>query len=443
LARRPAIPFSGEGGDGIRLSQFTNLLSPQKRVNLDTLGNFKFTDHFAAFAEGWFSEEHATNLIAQPAYNTNLFGGAGTVSGNFVMSVNNPFLSAADRTTIQNALNAYGAAVPPGSRADRNWNNSHFYVSRASTDLQSGAAVVDQVVTRGVLGINGDFALGTRSYNWEIATNYGYSRDNQSHAAIRLPERAERAQCNPRCLGKYRLRRQPGQLADRDRLSHVRAVEHFRAGVPERRGACIHHTRRAGEIDRYSAGRDRQHQWRTWSSCPLASWKAAVGYENRRETAEFRPDTFYTTSAGQSVASARLGRIPHQRVLRRNADSDLRAAAGDSGAASGRAGRRGRRVNNSIAGNSTTWTKGLRWSPIQDVQFRGNRTHSIRAPAVTELFLPASTAFEFANDPCDKNYVGQGTAPATRAKNCAAAGIKHQYLRVNVVNATAQGPHLG
>src|SRR5205807_6705529 len=136
-----------------------------------------FTDHFAAFAEGWFSEEHATNLIAQPAYNTNLFGGAGTVDGNFVISVNNPFLSTADRTTIQNALNAYGAAVPAGSRFDPNWNNSHFYVSRASTDLQSGAAVVDQVVARGVLGVNGDFALGERSYTWEIAANYGYSRD--------------------------------------------------------------------------------------------------------------------------------------------------------------------------------------------------------------------------------------------------------------------------
>ena len=178
LGTQTGNPIFWDGGDGIRLSQFTNLLSPQKRVNLDTLGNFKFTDHFAAFAEGWFSEEHATNLISQPAYNTAIFGGLpGTVTDNFIISVNNPFLSAADRTTIQNALNAYGANFPFGGPVDPNWNNSHFYVSRASTDLQSGAAVVDQVVARGVLGINGDFALGARSYTWEIATNYGYSRD--------------------------------------------------------------------------------------------------------------------------------------------------------------------------------------------------------------------------------------------------------------------------
>jgi outer membrane receptor protein involved in Fe transport len=102
-----------------------------------------------------------------------------------------------------------------------------------------------------------------------------------------------------------------------------------------------------------------------------------------------------------------------------------------------------RRVNNSIAGSATTWTAGLRWSPVADVQFRGNKTKSIRAPAVTELFLPASTGFEFANDPCDKNYVNQGTAPATRAANCAAAGINTATFVSNVVNATAQGTTSG
>ena len=82
-----------------------------------------------------------------------------------------------------------------------------------------------------------------------------------------------------------------------------------------------------------------------------------------------------------------------------------------------------RRVDNSIAGTADTWTAGLIWSPVQDVQLRANKTRSIRAPAVTELFLPSSTGFEFANDPCDKNFVGQGTAPATRKANCIAAGI--------------------
>jgi outer membrane receptor protein involved in Fe transport len=77
------------------------------------------------------------------------------------------------------------------------------------------------------------------------------------------------------------------------------------------------------------------------------------------------------------------------------------------------------------------------------VQVRANRTKSIRAPAITELFLPSATVFSFANDPCDKNFVNQGTAPATRAKNCAAAGIDTATFVSNVVNATAIGTTSG
>ena len=101
-----------------------------------------------------------------------------------------------------------------------------------------------------------------------------------------------------------------------------------------------------------------------------------------------------------------------------------------------------RRVDNSIAGNSTTWTVGLHWSPVQDLMFRANKTSSIRAPAITELFLPAVPAYSFANDPCDVNFIGQGLDPATRAKNCAAAGIPSGF-NSNVVNATALGTNSG
>ena len=69
-------PIFWQGGDGMRLSQVSNLLSPTERMNFDVLGNFKVNDHISLFAESWFSETHATNLITQPAYNTIFFGPA-------------------------------------------------------------------------------------------------------------------------------------------------------------------------------------------------------------------------------------------------------------------------------------------------------------------------------------------------------------------------------
>jgi iron complex outermembrane receptor protein len=104
-----------------------------------------------------------------------------------------------------------------------------------------------------------------------------------------------------------------------------------------------------------------------------------------------------------------------------------------------------RRVDNSIAGDATTYTYGLRWSPVEDVQFRGNKTKSIRAPSITELFLPTAQTFSFANDPCDKNFVDQGPVPAQRAANCAAAiaGYNPASFTSNVVNASALGTTSG
>src|SRR6202012_535152 len=88
--------------------------------------------------------------------------------------------------------------------------------------------------------------------------------------------------------------------------------------------------------------------------------------------------------------------------------------------------------------NAWTYTAGLAWLPIEGVKFRANKTKSIRAPSITELFLPRARAFQFANDPCAHHFIGRGTAPATRAANCAAAGIPQGFVS-NVVNATAQG----
>ncbi len=430
-------------GDGTRLSQFTNLLSPTKRANLDMLGNFKFTDHFAFFMEGWFSEGHATNLITQPGYSTPFFGSAGQVNGAWRVSIDNPFLSAADRATIQNALNAYGASLPFADPTtgfttfDPNWDGKHFYVDRANTDLQSGRAVADQVVSRGVMGINGDFAVGERSYNWEIAANYGYSRDVNRTPSYVFQNVQNALNATRDASGNIVCAGNPVNSVVTTGSATCAPLNIFGLGSPSAAArAYITHNAIATSIN---TQRDVSANLTGGIvKLPAGEWKGAVGYENRRESADFEPDDYYTLNAGTSVASPVSGSyrtnefyaetlIPifaPMQSLPALHQLELEGAV--------------RRVDNTFAGNSTTWTGGLRWAPIEDLQFRGNKTHSIRAPAVTELFLAPSTAFEFANDPCDVTFINQGQATATRAKNCAAAGIPAGFLS-NVVNATAAG----
>jgi iron complex outermembrane receptor protein len=435
-------PIFWQGGDGIRLSQFSNLLSPQERINADLLGNFKVADHVNVFAEGWFSETHAKNLIAQPAYNTNLFGAGGTLNGSFLINVNNPFLSAADRATIQTALDNYGATQPLGGFLDPNWDGQHIYVSRANTDLQSGEATANQVVARGVVGLNGDFSLLERNYTWEIAANYGYSRNISSVPAYVFQNLQNALNATTDAAGNIICAGDPVAASISTGSSQCAPLNIFGLGSPSAAArAYITHNAMATSID---TQRDvTANLSGDVLKLPGGEWKAAMGFENRRESAKFDPDIFYTGGFGQNVASAVEGAYRTNEVYAETLiplfspemNIPLLHHVELEGAA--------RWVNNSIAGSATTWTGGLRWSPIADVQFRANKTKSIRAPAVTELFLPASTGFEFANDPCDKNYVNQGTAPATRAANCAAAGIDTATFVSNVVNATAQGTTSG
>jgi outer membrane receptor protein involved in Fe transport len=181
---------------------------------------------------------------------------------------------------------------------------------------------------------------------------------------------------------------------------------------------------------------------------PAGELKMAAGFENRRETAEFDPDSFLQGPGGSLSYGVGGAVLPvnggyHTNEVYAETLVPIFAAFQNvpalyqlelEGAF--------RRVDNSIAGTADIWTYGLRWAPIQDVLFRGNKTRSVRAPAITELFLPGSTNFEFANDPCDTRFINQGTAPGTRAANCAAAGITQPFTS-NVVNATAQGTTSG
>jgi iron complex outermembrane recepter protein len=88
-----------------------------------------------------------------------------------------------------------------------------------------------------------------------------------------------------------------------------------------------------------------------------------------------------------------------------------------------------------VAGQATTWTAGLRFEPVQMVQFRGNYTRAIRAPSVVEAFTPTSQAFNTAADPCDQSLVNSGPNPAVRARNCAAAGVPQPFSS-NIISFT-------
>lgn len=441
------------GGDGERLSQTTNLLSPTERINVDVLPNFKINDHVNLYGEGWFSETHATNLVRQPLYQTPLFNSiAGQPGGNLVININNPFLSPGDRALIQTALNNYAATMPLGAPmypgiavgpgqpvAFPAWNTSQFYLARGSMDLENGASTATQVVARGVVGLNGDFSIFNRNYTWDISANYGTSSNTSLNPQVVYQNLANALNATTNAAGQIVCAGTPVNAPIATENSTCAALNIFGNGSPSQ--PAKEYITHLATATSYNTQRDLNANLAgDILQLPGGEWKGSLAFENRRESADFSPDAFYTLNLGQNsqtgvAGSYRTNEVsvetlipifgPTQEipVLHR---LELEAAA--------------RRVDNSVAGSATTYTYGVHFSPIEDITFRGNKTKSIRAPAITELFLPTAQVGSFAQDPCDHNFVNQGTAPATRLANCIAAGITDPSIfNSTVVNATAQG----
>lgn len=72
----------------------------------------------------------------------------------------------------------------------------------------------------------------------------------------------------------------------------------------------------------------------------------------------------------------------------------------------------------STVGSTTTWKVDGVWAPVRDISFRGTYSEAVRAPNISELFAGSAGGYEFIDDPCDDEYIGEGTQ--YRAANCQA-----------------------
>jgi len=463
-------PIFNSGGDGERLSQVSNLLSPTERTNIDTNMHFQINDNINAFGEGYFSESHARNLVSQ-SYNTTLFsngpyGIAGTPAGSFVLNINNPFLSATDRGLIQTALNNYAASLPLGAPQYQGvsvgaplyqgytgpgnpvsypaWNTSQFYVNRANVDLDNGSATDTQTVVRGVAGLNGDFSWGERKFNWEVSVSYGTSDNTQVTPSYVFQNLANALNATRNAAGQIVCGGTPVNGPTSTISSTCAPLDIFGQNSPS--VAALQYITHMATVDSFNTQRDTNaFIGGDILKVPAGEWKFSAGFENRRESAQFSPDNFYSEDLGQTQINGIEGSYVTNEAYFETLLPIFSPAQDIPGLDRVEVEGAARRVDNSIAGDATTYTYALRWSPVEDVQFRGNKTKSIRAPSITELFLPTAVTTSFANDPCDKNYVGQGPVPATREANCAAAiaGYNPATFASNVVNATATGSTSG
>ena len=427
------------GGNGFSIGNYGNLLTASYRLQGTMLGHYDFSDHLHFHGEVWFAKDSAANLTDQPYYNTALFGPSGTPNGNLALSTTNPYLSGADAATINAAVNAANGT---------NSASNTFYMTRANTDLETGTFRSTTNLYRLVGGLDGDVALGTHHLDWEATVNYG-------HVSTSTTQRELDTQNFYNAIGTVTASNPNGipcgpgitNSAAQTISGTCAPLDIF--GVGNESQASLNYVTAIAQTHQVDTQFDFVADIKgDLAHLPGGDAKFVLGYENRRESQSFDPGAFYLgqpngngtyTQYGNSIPITPVAGSYHTNEGFGELNVPLISPAMGvplihsldlQGAA--------RYTDNSLTGGFWSYTGGGTYAPVAGITFRGNYTRSFRSPSVTELFAPEGSSFETANDPCDAAFITGGPNPATRAANCAKAGITQPFSS-NVVNYTVEG----
>jgi outer membrane receptor protein involved in Fe transport len=402
---------SASGGDGINPAETTQLMSDLVRTNATLSARFDVSDRVRLSGDLFAYRAEATELVDQTGYNYTAFGGGS--SGPITLPADHPTLTPQARE----ALAGLGVQT--------------FRLSRAHRDLLVNNARGDTDQFQAVLALDGDFDARGRRYDWEVFANFGRREstyfsnqlDRQRFVnALNVIDVNGQLQCTPNpgyaSLASSGGRVQVGAdlpVADPgcvplDIFGEGRPSEAARAYVSSVQRVEDTATQRVFNANVGSTVVD------VWGG-PVAY---NVGFEARREAADFAPDAYLQAGLGRSSPLQAISGSYSTReffgelvvpLVSESRDVPLMRELTLFG--------KGRRVDNSVNGQFTAWTGGLRWKPVDDLELRGNLTRSLRAPSLIELYMPVTSRFTSVTDPCSSVNLSGGTHRELRAANCA------------------------
>lgn len=461
----PGSAFFACGGDGDDFfDNVAQIQSPLDREVFTARMNYDVMDRVTFSADVLFANTYADELVNQGGFQTFAFGGT---SGALLFPADHPLLSQQAQDLLANQ------PVPV----------TEFYIHRFNNDIIDSSNEREQFLWHATAGFEGDFDVGNRNFSWSIAATHGQSDGFTSSEGI-IDDRFLNA-LNVRQLSAADLAAvdaDPGAaeqaiLAESGTASagvgDIVCESVYQVALGNLAGTsgsgvtdgdlpfvsgCVP-LNLFGENARSIAARewvtaDQMTQSQIEQSIfnvnfggdiveLPAGWMAFnVGYEQREESAIFSPGSGtevpltrsspFSETGGAYETDEIYGEVVIPLVSSGNGIPFLDFAELNGAV---------REIDNSLAGDATVWTAGIRFAPVEDLSFRANYTESIRAPSLVELFAPQNQTFNFADDPCDFRFVGDGPVPATRAANCAQdiANYDPNTFTSNIVNATAIG----
>ena len=406
--------LTAQGGQGYDGAYSGELQTNTRRYNATLSTHYDIDDSMRAYANLYYSHNDATtvNSAAQTDFNiANYFGNqqVGPVEITVDGPNANPFLNAQAKAILaSSAVQSQLITNPDGSHG--------FYLSRSYDDFpySARATSVSQDLFDVVFGLKGGFNLLSRDITYDVSFIAGgnYNSVNSPQFLQQNFNNAVNAVADPTT----------GQPVCQIPGSGCAPLNLFGQGAPS---AAAANYILATDVNHTILQQDVADANFTIPVVDLPGGKmtVATGFEYRREYGAFAPGPVEAQGLGRftpitGVSGGYNSAEGYFEGLVPLVSSEMNWMGVHSLQVEGSF----RRIDNSIEGFDNAWTAGGRYAPTGDIQFRGNVSRSIRAPAVTELYLPSATFFNgFNSDICDNASVNSGPNPVARAANCASA----------------------
>ncbi len=423
--------FNGGNGSNNREYELLGILPELERYSFNVFGNLEISEAFAPYVEAKYVRTNSL-LQTQPAF----FQG-GTIDGDRENPrFDNPFLSDADRTVINNGLVAAG--LDPLSGSDQ------FTLYKNLSDLGGRGEDAKRETTRFVLGVAGKMS---ETWSYDVSVNWGQFREdtrvigNLDLQRFALAMDAAqgpngivcRSQIDPVAAYGYPadfLSEAGAALAAQrlpDDIAQCQPLNPFGEGNVSQaaRNYVLQNTTSVGEIDQFVVSASITGDSSAWFSLPAGPVGAAFGIEHRTEDVFFEADDL--VSGGLTFYNALpLLDPPKQKVNEVFTEFRVPLLKEKPGAEELTLNLAARYADyNGATGGVLAYNGGVEWAPLEGVRVRAGLARAVRAPSLVDLYSEQSQNFAFIEDPCAAHNIGGGSP--TRAANCAAAGIPASY----------------
>lgn len=370
------------------LDDYVTIIPEVVRTAFQTTARYDLADAATFYVDAKYVTSDVKEEL-QPSFNF------GDVAVNVA---DNPFLNEDLRTELLNA----GVAEAT--------------LARFHADAGSRRNLIERETKRVVAGFDGDFDTGFGNISYDVFYNYGETNNVVKGLNRRVTDNF---------LAAVDAIRDPatGEVVCRDPSAAafpdcVPFNPFGRTNTPEAIAYSFTETTEEQELIQENAGFSLVSDTEKFFSLPAGPIEWALGFEWRQEETSTDGDSLVQSgltetapqpdqTGGYKVSEGFLEiSVPILKDVFLADEVTLDAAY--------------RAADYSHSGSADAWKLGLIWAPLDQIRLRGTISEAVRAPNITEAFLPATPGFEIVADPCDADRINNDP---DRASNCAALGL--------------------